>query len=146
MTPEEEKALLLRVVIKVARLEIQQSGGLVPFGATLGSKRDVCLLRPKEVTGTVTRDKLEDYWKREFGKAAAAGECRTVCCCADVRVARDQGGSLVPALLIHIEHVEAGGEDVVYPHWKGEDSEVVLGEATGVPVTWGVFQVERQSG
>jgi hypothetical protein len=138
MTPQEEKDLLLRVVIKVARLELEQGAGLVPFGATLGAKRDVCLLRPKEVAGAVTRDKLEDYWKRQLRQAVSAGECRAVCCCADVRLQQGEG-QLVPALLIHVEHVDDGGEDIMYPHWKDEDSQLVLGQPTGAPATWGIF-------
>ena len=43
MTPEEEKALLLRVVLRVVQTQLERSG-FAPFGATLGSARDVQLL------------------------------------------------------------------------------------------------------
>jgi len=43
MTPQEEKALLLRVVTKLAAPQLEQ-GGFIPFGAILGQNRDVRLL------------------------------------------------------------------------------------------------------
>ena len=49
MTPQEEKELLLRVVTKLAGKQLEQEGGFITFGATLGSNRDVRLLMPKSM-------------------------------------------------------------------------------------------------
>lgn len=61
MTPQEEKALLLRVVTKLVTPQLER-GGFVPFGAILGQNRNVQLLMPKSVKRDVTRDELVDYW------------------------------------------------------------------------------------
>lgn len=113
MTPQEKKELLLRVVTKLAARQLA-NGGFIPFGATLGSKRDVQLLMPKSMKTNVARDELRGYWARELAQAASEDR-GTVCWCADVRIALE-GDAPVPAVLIHIEHPEAYAEDVLYPY------------------------------
>jgi len=83
MTPKEEKELLLRVVTKLAGQQLEK-GGFLPFGAALGSKRDVQLLMPKSMKQDVTTDELDAYWVRTLRKAVATGECKTVCSCTDM--------------------------------------------------------------
>jgi hypothetical protein len=137
MTPQEEKELLLRVVVRVAAMQLKE-GGLVPFGATLGLKRDVKLLMPKSWKQTpTTRDELEGYWIRELRQATASGTCKTVCSCADVRVPK--GEKLVPAVLIHVEHAEGSAEDILYPYQKDEGSVVVFGEPTSAATEHQIF-------
>jgi len=126
MTPQEEKELLLRVVTKVAKKQLEQ-GGFIPFGATLGSNRDVQLLMPKSMKPNVTQDELDAYWVRTLRKAAAGGECKSVCSCADVRIQADDG-TMVPALLIHVEHTDNLSEDILYPYEKDERLGIVFGE------------------
>jgi hypothetical protein len=48
MTPDEAKALLLRVVTKLVAQQLEQVG-FMPFGAILGQQRDVQLLMPKSM-------------------------------------------------------------------------------------------------
>jgi hypothetical protein len=136
MTPQEEKNLLLRVVIRLAGTQLE-SGGLTPFGATLGSERDVKLLVPKGFKKNPTRDEVEAYWAGELRKANATGKCKTVCSCADVRVPVE-GGNLIPGVLIHIEHAEGSAEDVLYPY-RNDEGSVVFGVPTSVKAELQVF-------
>jgi hypothetical protein len=137
MTPLEEKELLLRVVAKLAQTQLEQ-GGFIPFGAVLGSKRDVQLLMPKGWKQNSTRDDVEAYWFRELKKHAEKDGCRSLCFCADVRVPRMEG-QLVPAILIHIEHVESDAEEMLFPYGKDEGSRIVIGKRTSDTVERRVF-------
>ena len=128
MTPQEEKELLLRVVTKLAGRQIEK-GGFIPFGATLGSKRDVRLLMPESMKKEVTRDELDAYWTREIRKAIIGGECKTACWIADVRLQSEEG-TLFPAIMVHVEHVGVFSEDILFPYKKEENSAVVFGEPT----------------
>lgn len=136
MTPREEKELLLRVVTKLAAKQLAR-GGFIPFGATLGSKRDVQLLMPKSMKKNVAPEELQGYWARELRQAGASGDCRTVCWCADVRTNLD-GGQPVPAVFVHIEHPEAYAENVLYPY-KDEGSEWVLRQPTVEVTEYQIF-------
>jgi hypothetical protein len=136
MTPDEQKDLLLRVVIRLAGKQLEK-GGFVPFGATLGTARDVKLLMPKKFKQDATRDEVETYWAEELRNATAIGNCKTACSCADVRVPMHDG-SLVPGVLIHIEHAEGSAEDIIYPYGKDEGA-VVFGEPTRVGVERQIF-------
>ncbi len=130
MTRQEETELLLRVMTRLAQTQLEK-GGFIPFGGVLGSKRDVQLVMPKGWKQNSTRDEVEGYWTRELKKYALQDGCRVVCFCADVRVPKDDD-QLVPGLLIHIEHVEAESEDMLYPYHKEDDAKVVFGKPTSV--------------
>jgi hypothetical protein len=126
MTPQEEKELLLRVVTQLVRKQLEK-GGFIPYGATLGPNRDVQLLMPKGMKRAVTRAELDAYWFQILRQAITAGECKTACWCADVRE-QAEDGTLVPAVLIHVEHANTFSEDILYPYRKDESSRVVFGE------------------
>ncbi|HYL86312.1 MAG TPA: hypothetical protein VE263_18960 [Candidatus Angelobacter sp.] len=128
MTPQEEKELLLRVVTKLAGKQVEQ-GGFIPFGATLGSSRNVQLLMPKGMKRDVTRDELDAYWIRELRKATASGECKTACWIADVRMQSEEG-VLHPAVMVHVEQAGAFSEDILYPYKNERGSGVTFGEPT----------------
>jgi hypothetical protein len=84
MTAADDKKLLLGVALRLAAEQLEK-GGLPPFGAVLGSKRDVQLLMPKSFSKrTVTQEDLEEYWFRELRKFATTDGCKAVCFCADV--------------------------------------------------------------
>ena len=138
MTPQEQKELLLRVVTKLAVSRLEK-GGFVPFGATLGSGRDVKLLMPTGWKENATRDEHEAYWTRELRKASLSGECKTVCSCADVRLPRE-GEEPVPAILIHMEHAEDSAEDIMFPYAKDESATIVLGTPTSVLTEHHIFK------
>jgi len=142
MTPKEEKELLLRVVTKLAGQQLEK-GGLIPFGATLGSKRDVQLLMPKSMKQDVTTDELDAYWVRALRQAVATGECKTVCSCTDVRMQANEG-LLVSAVLVHVEHVDTFAEDILYPYRKDGGSGVVFGEPTGEATEYQIFTTPRE--
>src|SRR5437588_12294178 len=97
MTPEEQKDLLLRVVIRVAGQQLE-SGGLMRFGATLGSERDVKLLMPKSFKKDPTRDEVESYSAQKLRKAIADGSRETASSSADARFPM-QDGRLGPGVL-----------------------------------------------
>jgi hypothetical protein len=144
MTPQEEKELLLRLVVKVATMQLAE-GGITPFGATLGSRRNVKLLLSKNWKREVTtQDDFEKYWIRELRQAAAAEVCRMACACADVRVPMEDG-RLVPAVLIHVEHTEGSAEDVVYPYRRDDESMVVFGEPTSAETACQIFNTNESS-
>jgi hypothetical protein len=126
MTPQEEKALLLRVATKLVAPQLKQ-GGFLPFGAILGQNRDVQLLMPKSVKRDVTRDELDKYWTQTIRDAIGSGEYLTVGWCADVREQTKEGG-LIPAVFIHVEHVRLFSEDILIKYGKKESGEVVFGE------------------
>lgn len=138
MTPQENKALLLRAVTKLAAKQLA-NGGLMPFGATLGSKREVQLLVPESIKPDATLEELDAYWTRELGQAAATGECDTVCTCVHVGMQTEEGIS-VPALLIHIEQMNAFSENILYPYEKAEESDVVFGEPTTEATEYQIFK------
>jgi|SRR5580658_4770481 hypothetical protein len=137
MTPQEQKELLLTVVVRVAVIQLK-IGGLFPFGATLGSKRDVKLLTPKSMKKNVSREELDEYWKRELRKSTAEDECKTACWCADVLVPMDDG-SLVPAIFVNFEHADGSAEDILYPYRKTEGSDVVLDVPTSATTEHKIF-------
>jgi hypothetical protein len=144
MTSQEEKELLLRVVTQLAAKQLAE-GGITPFGATLGSRRNVKLLVPKDWKREVTtQDELEKYWIRELRKATVADSSRMACSCADVRVPMEDG-RLVPAVLIHVEHAEGSAEDVVYPYRLDDESMVVFGEPTSAATESQIFNGKESS-
>lgn len=142
MTPQEEKELLLRVVTKLVRKQLEK-GGFIPYGATLGSNREVQLLMPKSMKRDVTRDELDAYWVQTIRQAVATGECKTACWCADVRE-KAEDGTLVPAVLIHVEHAETFSEDILYPYRKDENSGVVFGEPMSELTEHQIFTSSRK--
>ena len=127
MTPQEEKALLLRVVTQLAA-KFLLKGGFIPFGATLGPNRNVDLLMPEGMKKDVTRDELDDYFGKELRRAAAGEQRKTACFCA--HVGEVEGRVLFPAVLVHVEHTEAYAEDVLYPYQLNDVPEVVFGNPT----------------
>jgi hypothetical protein len=78
MNPDEPKALLLRVVTKLAAQQLEQVG-FMSFGAILSQKRDVQLLMPKSMKTNVVRDELDTYWAQTIRKAIANGDYTTAC-------------------------------------------------------------------
>ena len=137
MTPEEQKSLLLGVVVQLA-VKLLEEDGFYPFGAVLGRKRNAQLLMPKGWKSNSTRDEVEGYWFKELRKSTATGDYVAACFCADVRVPIDTG-KLVPAMLVHIEHAEASAEDGLYPYLKDEQSKVSLGSPTFVVTAPQIF-------
>src|SRR5260370_35420408 len=126
MTPQEEKALLLRVVTKLAATQLEQ-GGFIPFGAILGQNRDAQLLMPKSMKRDVARDELDNYWARTIRNAIAAGKYMTVCWCADGRE-RTNDEALITALLFHAEQAYSFSEDILFAYRKSESGKVVFDE------------------
>ncbi len=143
MTPQEQKELLLRVVVKVAAIHLE-NGGLFSFGATLGARRDVKLLTPKSMKKDVSREELEEYWKRELRKSTGEDGRKTACWCADVRVPMDDG-RLVPAVFVNFEHADGSAEDILYPYRKDEGSAVFFGEPTSAETAPQIFTPAQES-
>jgi hypothetical protein len=125
MTPLEEKQLLLRVVLRLAKEQLEK-GGFIPFGAAMGTKRDVQLLMPKSMKQDVKQDELDAYWNKQFAPIVGGQDCKTVCTCADVGLTDDQGG-LVLGVLTHIEHADSDAEDIFTPYTRDENSKVTFG-------------------
>ena len=128
MTPQEEIELLLRVVARIALTQLEK-GGFIPFGATLGSSRDVKLLIPNSAKGEMTIEVVDAYWKKQMSKAIETGDVKALCTVADVRVT-DGDAKLVPGVFIHIEHSGGDSEDLLYPYTKDADSKVTFLEVT----------------
>jgi hypothetical protein len=133
----EGKELLLSVVKRLAAMGLK-AGGFIPFGALLGSHRNVELRQPKSAQGTITQDKLESYWIRQLVPAVASGEFKIVCWCASVTIPteRDPG---IPCVYIHIEDTASIAEESFYPYRTDEDGEIVFGEPTVVPASRVIF-------
>jgi len=87
MTPLEEKQLMLRVVLRLAKEQLEK-GGFIPFGAALGMKRDVPRRMPKSMKKDVTPDKLDTYGNEQFRPIVAGQDCQTVCKCVPRRPAK----------------------------------------------------------
>ena len=129
MSALDNKELLLRVVTKFAAMRMEDSGLLMPFGATLNSTRKVNLLLPKRMKPDVTTDELSRYWARELREAAEKSDSPTVCsCCAALIQSTD--GSAVQMIFIHIEHAGTYSEDVFYPYRREMDGNISFGERT----------------
>jgi len=137
MTPDEAKALLLRVVTKLVAPQLEQ-GGFIPFGAILGQKRDVQLLMPKSMKRNVARNELDTYWTQTVRKAIANGDCTTACWCVDVL----DGETLITALLIHAEHAHSFSEDILIAYRKNECGKIVFDEPTIEPTQHQMFSSE----
>ena len=142
MTPQEEKQLLLRVVRPLAKVQLE-NGGFIPFGAALGTKRDVQLLMPKSMKKDVKREELEAYWNKQFRPIIAGQDCKTVCTCADVGLSGDQGG-LVWGVLIHIEQADSDAEDIFTPYTRDQNSKVTFGPETRETANRFVFISQSQ--
>lgn len=140
MTPEEEKSLLLRVVVRIAQTQLEK-GGFIPFGATLRAGRDVQLLIPKSApVGNTTIELVNAYWSRQMAKAIESGDVRALCTVADVRESNSDG-RLVPGVFIHIEHFSGDAEDLLYLYSKLENSQVRFQEPTRETTTLKFFNV-----
>lgn len=140
MTPEEEKSLLLRVVVRIAQTQLEK-GGFIPFGATLRPGRDVQLLIPKGAPGgNTTIELVNAYWSRQMAKAIESGDVRALCTVADVRESNSDG-RLVPGVFIHIEHFSGDAEDLLYLYSKLENSQVRFQEPTRETTTLKFFNV-----
>lgn len=130
MTKNGQKDLLLSVVTKFATMRIARDGFL-PFGAVLGSKRNVVMLMPKSVKQNVSREELEAYWIKVVCEEAHTEDCTAICFCADVRVP-NADSTHVPAVFVHIEQPAGSSEDMLYPYEKTPDGTVRLGKPTSV--------------
>lgn len=142
MTPQEEKELLLRVVVRVATQQLELGRGFYPFGAILGANRDVQLLMPQSMKTDVREDELKSYWVRELRKAIEQGRAtfKTACYCTDVRITLETS-ELVPAISAHIEHANADAETITYPYCWSHDAKPLLNEPTRSPAEHLVFSV-----
>lgn len=138
MSALEKKELLLRVVTKLAAVQLKEGNELMPFGATLNSTREVALLMPKSMKQNVTTDELGRYWARELRATAEKSDSSTVCsCCAGLLP--DESGAKVPGLLVHIEHAGAYSEDIFYPYSKEVDGTICFGARIVEPADHQVF-------
>jgi len=72
---------------------------------------------------------LDTYWVQTIRKAIANGEYLTACWCADVRGQTDDE-TLIPALLIHVEHAHSFSEDILIAYRKNETGKIVFDEPT----------------
>ena len=70
MTSQEEKELLLQVVIKLA-VKLIGEGGFVPFGAILGPGRKANILMPKNWKENADRGELEARVERPAAARSA---------------------------------------------------------------------------
>jgi hypothetical protein len=126
VTPQEEKELLLRVVLRIAQTQLEK-GGFIPFGATLGPGREAQLLMPTSAKREITIDKVVAYWKVQMSKAIETSKITTLCTVTDVRIS-DNDGKLIPGVFIHVEHWAGDAEDILFPYTKDENAKVTLQE------------------
>lgn len=127
MPERQDIELLLRVVTQFVEKQLTPAG-ILPFGAALGSKRDVQLLLPKSMKADAQMHELDAYWKRELAKPIAAGGCKAVCYCVDLRVKDSSEGAQSPVVFIYIEDSEGCAQDVLYTYQFSNDSKVILGD------------------
>jgi hypothetical protein len=140
MNPQEEKELLLRVVMRLVQQHLG-ADGLYPFAAVLSRGREVKLLVPKGMKQKPTADELERYWLGELRNTIADGhDARAACYCAAVQAPTEQGG-LVPGVWVFLEHIEDGAGDLVFPYWKNDQSEYVFGDPTVVAAERKIFLI-----
>jgi len=140
VSPQEEIDLLLRVVVRLAQTQLAE-GGFIPFGATLGSGRNVQLLMPQSAkAGNITVDLANAYWRKQMPRIIEAGNVRALCTVADVRET-DSEGRVVPGVFIHIEHFGGDAHDVLYRYTKLENSQVTFGEPVRATTTLQFFNV-----
>jgi hypothetical protein len=62
----------------------------------------------------------------------------TACHCANAGV-RAADGTIVPVVIVHIEHPGVYSEDMAFPYWKDEHAGIVLGQPTIVEREYQVF-------
>jgi hypothetical protein len=127
MAKRQDIELLLRVVTQFVEKQLTPAG-ILPFGATLGSTRDVQLLLPKTIKPDAQMHELDAYWRQELAKPIAAGGCKAVCYCVDLRVKASGEGTQSTVVFIHIEDSEGCAEDVLYDYQFANDLKVILGD------------------
>jgi hypothetical protein len=139
MTPQEEKNLCLLVITRLLPGRLQDDG-LYPFGATLGSNRNINLLVPTSMRKSPTRDELESYWIKQLQESVtkSQGDCKAACFCMAVLIPATNG-EMVPAVMVYLDHITASAEDIFYPYWKDEHSKFVLGEPISSPAACRIF-------
>jgi hypothetical protein len=144
MTPEERKDLLLNLVKRFAEIQMQEFGGITPFGATLGLGRDVILIKPKSTPQEISPDQLTAYFQKRLLEAVSKKPLTAVCYCAHV-LAKSTTGEMVPGLFVHFEQPEGVSENMAYPFTIGNDSKLNFGPPTCVPVELEVFRPSSSS-
>jgi hypothetical protein len=129
----EEIQLVLKIVLKYARTQLQEEGGFQAFGATLGSNRDVLMLLPESQPDDASFADVREHWYRALRKAIDDGGCRTVAWCCNVK-APGENDTRVPAVFVHVEHMEGQAWEMYFPFATDSDSTVLYGEQTELAV------------
>ena len=145
MNVREEIQLVLKIVLKHARKQLEEEGGFQAFGATLGSDRDVLMLLPESQPDDADFADVREHWYRALRKAIDDGGCRTVAWCCNVK-APGENDTRVPAVLVHVEHVESHAWDMYFPFATDSASKVLYGEQTELAVNCVLFTPDKQSG
>jgi hypothetical protein len=126
VSPEEENKMLLGAAAEVAQKQLEQ-GRFLSFAATLGSKRNAKTIFTDDLEPDASREEIGEYWARELRELMADADVRVACYCARGRVQLGESAP-VPCLLVHIEHVEGGAHDCVFPYGKDQASKFVFGK------------------
>ncbi len=137
MNSQEESNLLLRAAVAMAETQFQRDRFL-PFAVTLGPERKAQTLFTDDLEPDTGRDEIVQYWRHELRDVIARHETRAACHCTLARV-RVAEGATAPVMVIHLEHVEGGANDFVYPLKKEQDGKVVIGNPRAIPTQREIF-------
>jgi hypothetical protein len=140
----EEIQLVLKIVLKYARKQLEEEGGFQAYGATFGSHRDVLMLLPESQPDDASFADVREHWYRALRKAIDDGGCRTAAWCCNVK-APGENDTRVPAVFVHVEHVEGQAWDMYFPFVTDPDSKVLYGEQTELAVKSILFTREAPS-
>ncbi|HYX53646.1 MAG TPA: hypothetical protein VE783_09340 [Candidatus Limnocylindrales bacterium] len=137
MNSQEESDLLLRATVGVAETQFQH-GRFLPFAVTLGQERKANTLFTDDLEPDASRDQIVEYWRSELRNVIARQQMRAACHCTVARV-RVAEGSTTPVMVIHLEHIEGGANDFVYPLRKEPDGKITLGEPRSISTQREIF-------
>jgi len=125
MDDAEEIQLLLRVILKLCKRELEDTRQFVSCGAGLGSNRNIELLRPSRTTATEVR-KYREYWERQLRDLASRQACRVLAWWMNSMVITD--ASSESTVFIHIEHAEGKTSEIYVPYSGVSSAEVTYGK------------------
>ena len=123
--PQDHMDALLRFLLPAARREVDESGGFLPFGATMAPDGEVELLGPADAEDSPQEqlDTLRALARERRDHLLAAGIC------SDVSVPR---GSFPEAIRVELEHRD--GEPITWLQpYRNTDDELAWGEQVSLP-------------
>ena len=131
---------LLDAAVGFAREMLVDRGAFYPFGATVLAEGDVAMSTVDAGLGDAPESAgVIEALTESFREQAAHGDIRACAICCDVRLEEHASG-LDDAILITIEHRDAGAVHVFLPYRLGDDRDLSYGELSALRAESAIFR------